>query len=109
MHTAEYKTNILVILYHVLHGREGFHFVDIPFESIGSVKLPRLQYKAYLSDFDDPKRLIESDEDDTSSMLDNEPCAELLFNCKQVSAGGSSKYLPEVYRDLYEEGNIITF
>lgn len=83
--------------------RQGFHFVDIPLQT-NSLRLPRFAFKGILSDFSDPKGIIGM-EDDTS--LDSEPCAELTVESKMVGAGGASKFLPEVYRDLFEEGNLI--
>lgn len=83
--------------------RQGFHFVDIPLQT-EPLRLPRFAVKGILSDFSDPKGIIGM-EDDTS--LDTEPCAELTIEHKAVAPGGASKFLPDVYRDLFEEGNLI--
>ena len=88
--------------------RQGYHFVDIALQTGNNspvpLRLPRFALKGILSDFSDPKGIIGM-EDDTS--LDSEPCAELTVEHKAVAAGGASKFLPEVYRDLFEEGNLI--
>lgn len=83
--------------------REGYQFVDIPLRSEG-LPFPGTKIKAFLSDFTEPDRLLEIED---ASLLDQEPCGELDINLTPVGAGGTSKFLPEVYRDLYEEGNII--
>jgi hypothetical protein len=95
--------------------RDGYHYVDIPFPEIEKMLIPRFRMKMYLSDFEDPRRLIESDGSDTGqqeelssmSLLDSEVCGELDVVCKVVAPGGESKFLPAVYRDLYEQGNIL--
>lgn len=78
--------------------QEGYHFVDIPlFNSVDNEKLarfsPPLQMKAFLTDFDDPMRLLEFED---ASMMDLEPCGELSCKVEKVSAGSESKFLPEV-------------
>lgn len=89
---------------------DGFHFVDIPVcrEDSGVeplfVPLPQYELAAYLGSFPDTSRLLELED---SSVLDSEPIAELRLRIKNVAAGGTSEFLPEVYRDLYEEGNIL--
>eukprot|EP01041_Mallomonas_annulata_P004814 gene4814-9604_t len=82
----------------------GYHFVDIPIPNISCFILPKDRMKLYLTDFEDPKRLInyENTED-----LDLEPIAELDMRLSVIAAGGSSDYLPDAYVDLYEPGNII--
>jgi hypothetical protein len=72
--------------------KDGFHFIDIPLQS-SSIPLPRYEVKSYLSDFEDPKLFLESED---TSMLDTEPCGELHFICKSVASGRGSKYLPDV-------------
>jgi hypothetical protein len=42
-----------------------------------------------------------------SSMLDGEPCGELAIVPVRVAAGGASEFLPEVYRSLFEAGNVL--
>mmetsp|Transcript_11309 Transcript_11309/g.18979 ORF Transcript_11309/g.18979 Transcript_11309/m.18979 type:complete len:315 (+) Transcript_11309:31-975(+) len=83
---------------------EGYHFVDVVFDDSLTMKLPRYRMKGYLSDFDDPKRLLEAEDPE---MLNLEPCGELDVMVTEVAAGSESEFLPEVYRDLYDEGNII--
>jgi hypothetical protein len=84
--------------------REGFHFIDIPVGSATDIlRVPR-RIKMYITDIEEPDRLLAT-EDDT--LLDMEPCGELDIQCLAVSAGGSSEFLPEVYKSLYEAGNII--
>eukprot|EP01038_Epipyxis_sp_PR26KG_P014243 gene14243-19111_t len=92
---------------------EGYHFVDIPittWETLASgssssfITLPQLQLKMYLSDLYDTKSLLEVED---PSYLDNETCGEMIINMKQVSAGGKSKYLPQVYESLFEAGSIM--
>ena len=96
--------------------RDGYHYVDIPFPEIEKMIIPRFRMKMYLSDFEDPRRLIEVSSDNdpgqqeelsSMSLLDSEACGELDVVCKVVAAGGESKFLPIVYKDLYEDGNII--
>lgn len=137
----------------------GYSFVDIPLPMVGDhrvpLKLSAMDYRTgkmdinpdsskfipspisfpptlcrmYLSDFEDPKRLLQFDNlaagqldpatgsGDTSgqfqlggeptAMLDGEPCGELTIQPVKVAAGGTSEFLPEVYRSLFEEGNIL--
>ena len=90
--------------------REGYHYIDIPFPTIDKIQIPRYQMKMFLSDFDTPRNLIETENgenDDPKSMLDAEACGEIDITCKIVGAGGQSKFLPIVYRDLFESGNIV--
>lgn len=100
--------------------REGYHYVDIPFPDIERMVIPRFRMKMFLSDFDTPRGLIEAEGDrivgtpeqpveelSTMSLLDSEACAELDVVCKVVAAGGQSKFLPAVYRDLFDGGNIM--
>ena len=68
------------------------------------MSLPKYRMKAFLTDLDDPKRLVGIED---TSMLDAESCGELDIAESVISAGGTSEFLPSVYRDLYEEGNII--
>eukprot|EP01035_Chromulina_nebulosa_P017154 gene17154-22668_t len=89
--------------------KEGYHFVDVPISDPtvkeGTIKrLYGTTIKGYLSDFTEPQRLLEIEDPDT---LDTEPCGELSIELQKVGAGGTSKYLPQVYKDLYEEGNIL--
>jgi len=84
---------------------EGYCFVDIPIPGASDWSIgPSIRIKQYLSDFDDPKRLLEIENPED---LNSEPIGMLDIKIEKVAAGGSSKYLPEVYQDLYEEGNII--
>ncbi|KAJ1391378.1 hypothetical protein B484DRAFT_459500 [Ochromonadaceae sp. CCMP2298] len=82
---------------------EGYHFVDIVLDA-PAMPVPRYRLKAFLTDFDDPKRLLAIDDPTALSL---EPCAELDVVVAEVSAGGESEFLPEVYADLFEKGNII--
>jgi hypothetical protein len=85
--------------------RTGYHFVDIPLVNVPPIRLPTSRrIRQFLTDFDEPRRLLEL-EDPTA--LDSEPCGETFINVVKVSAGGESPYLPDVYRPLYEEGNVI--
>ena len=84
---------------------EGYSFVDLPIKGASDWTLSSsLRIKQYLSDFDDPKRLLELENPDD---LASEPIGELDIKVETVAAGRTSKYLPECYRSLYEEGNII--
>ena len=91
--------------------------------------LPPTACRLYLSDFDDPKRLLQFDNlaagqldparasdasgqfqlsGEPNSMLDGEPCGELAIQPVQVAPGGESEFLPPAYRSLFEEGNILS-
>jgi hypothetical protein len=88
---------------------EGFRIIDIPlpYEPPSSSRLfvPRgQQVRAYLTDFVEPERLLAMENPES---LENEPCGELDINLVRVSEGRSSKFLPAVYRDLFEEGAVI--
>jgi len=86
---------------------EGYSFVDIPIKGGPEWTLSSsLRVKQYLSDFDDPKRLLEIENPDD---LNSEPIGELDVKIEVVAAGRTSKYLPAVYESLYEEGNIIIY
>lgn len=82
----------------------GYHFVDIPLKNTYLSKIPKNRMKLYLTDFEEPKRLInyESAED-----LDLEPLGELAMDISVISAGASSEFLPDVYVELFEPGSII--
>ena len=84
--------------------RDGYHFVDVVLGDALAISLPKYRMKAFLTDLDDPKRLVGIED---TSMLDAESCGELDIAVSVISAGGTSEFLPSVYRDLYEEGNII--
>lgn len=84
--------------------QDGYHFIDVPIPGSESFSLQVMRLKSYLTDIDDPKRLIELEEPE---ILDGEPCAELDAVLLQVAPGSKSPFLPEVYKDLYEEGNIL--
>lgn len=62
------------------------------------------RFKAYLTDFTEPQRLLELED---SSILDQEPCGELDIKLVSVGEGSKSKFLPQVYKQLYEEGSIL--
>ena len=83
---------------------EGYNFVDIPLISTDWSLTSSQRIKQYLSDFEDPTRLLEIENPEE---LDSEPVGELDCKLETVAPGRTSKYLPEVYRSLYEEGNII--
>jgi len=84
--------------------RDGYHFVDVVLGDALAMSLPKYRMKAYLTDLDDPKRLVGIED---TSILDAESCGELDIAVSVISAGGTSEFLPSVYKDLYEEGNII--
>lgn len=84
--------------------RDGYHFVDIPMNSRTFLPLPRYRLKAFLSDFADPIRLLGLED---PNALDLEPCADLDIYCKVVSPARDSKFLPEAYLDLFDEGNLV--
>jgi hypothetical protein len=105
---------------------EGYAFIDVPLtltlaeESI-LVSLPKARMKLFLSDFDDPRRLVGVSEAEAEAgqrqgqgqgqgtgLLDDEPCGEMEVEVVAVAAGRDSEFLPEGYRDLYDEGNIIS-
>lgn len=93
------------------HSREadqisvGYHFVDIPLKSSSnSIILPRNRMKMYLTDIEEPKRLINYENVDD---LDLEPLGELDVEISTIGAGGTSEFLPKVYTSLFEPGNII--
>lgn len=81
---------------------EGYHFVDIVLPSAPRLRVPARRMKMYLSDIDSPQRLLEY-----TDSLDSEPLGELEVEVVPTSAGGSSEFLPDVYRDLYEPGSIV--
>lgn len=90
--------------------REGFHFVDIPIPELPfpDMKLSKQKIYSYLSNFDDPRRLLSmSFDDELKGQLDQESCAELSLQSVAVGRGGDSPYLPHVYKDLFEPGNVI--
>lgn len=84
--------------------QQGFHFIDAVLPEVDLIGLPQVMLRSYITDIEDSQRLLEFEEVD---LLDGEPCAELECVMQSVSAGGQSPYLPEVYRDLFEEGNIL--
>lgn len=103
---------------------EGYAFIDVPLtltlaeESI-LVSLPKARMKLFLSDFDDPRRLVGVSEAEAEAeqrqgqgqgtgLLDDESCGEMEVEVVAVAAGRDSEFLPEGYRDLYDEGNIIS-
>lgn len=98
---------------------EGYHFVDIlltdsgeisTFDSLHEISFAEassaIKMKQFLSDFDQPSRLINVLEDD-SAALNDEAVGELDVELKTIAAGGDSPFLPKCYKDLFEEGNII--
>ena len=84
--------------------RVGYHYVDIPLGNKLAMKVPENRIKLYLTDLDDPKRLIDMEGQEE---LEDEPIGELDVTITQISAGGASKFLPEVYFDLFDTGNIM--
>ena len=111
---------------------EGYTFIDVPLtlSETGSVlvSLPKARMKLFLSDFDEPRRLVGVSEAEAEAgkrqgqgqgqglglgqgqgpgLLDDEPCGEMEVEVTVVAAGRDSEFLPEGYRDLYDEGNII--
>lgn len=89
----------------------SYHFVDIPLIHQGKcadlVNFSRNHLRSFISDFDDPRRLLEIIGDD-EEIINNEPVGVLDVKVTEVAPGSQSKFLPEVYTSLYEEGNIIT-
>mmetsp|Transcript_30423 Transcript_30423/g.43585 ORF Transcript_30423/g.43585 Transcript_30423/m.43585 type:complete len:317 (-) Transcript_30423:2928-3878(-) len=83
---------------------DGYHFVDIPIPKTEPILLPRIRFKSFLSDFTEPKQLLEVED---PTVLESEPCAVLDLTMTAVAAGRDSQFLPEVYVDLFEEGSII--
>lgn len=84
--------------------QEGYHFVDIPLSDSVLLQVPKLKLRMFLADFDKPQRLLEVTD---SADLDGEPLGELEIAVVPASAGGESEFLPEVYTNLFEEGNLI--
>jgi len=82
---------------------QSFCFVDIVIPNVRPLKLSTRQMKLFLTDFDSPKRLLEMQGED----LENEPLGMLDVKVDIVGAGKDSKYMPIVYQELYDEGNII--
>lgn len=80
----------------------GYHFVDIPLPNAPILQLPAKKLRMFLTDFENPKRLLEFEES-----LESEPLGELGVELMAVGAGGVSKYLPQVYTELFEPGNIL--
>ena len=80
---------------------DGYHFIDIPLISIEkSLNFQNgIKLKAYLTDFTEPKRLLEFE---AVESLELEPCGELDLSLMRVAAGRSSKYLPEVSYSLVD-------
>ncbi len=82
---------------------QSFCFVDIIIPNVKPLKLSTKQMKLYLTDFESPKRLLEIE----SNELETEPLGMLDVKVDIVGAGRDSKYMPVVYQELYDEGNII--
>lgn len=81
---------------------DGYHFVDIPLPEAPLIKIPLHKMRMFLTDIENARGLLEYE-----GPLDSEPIGELQLDIVPVGAGGSSEFLPEVYRDLYEPGNIL--
>ena len=80
----------------------------MPLPAADRMQVPRLRLKAFLSDFDDPARLLELEaEAGGADPLAAEPCAVLDLRVTAVAAGGDSPFLPEAYASLYEEGSVL--
>ena len=90
----------------------GYHFIDIPLKTSKSIRLREnaaegiRRIKAYLTDLSYPADLLGAGDDDMYQ-LDTEPIGCLDITLASVSPGGKSEFLPDVYVDLYEPGNII--
>ena len=90
----------------------GYHFVDIPLKYSNSIRLRDNaakgvhRVKAYLTDLSYPADLLGLEAEDMDH-LDTEPIGCLDVTLAAVSPGGESEFLPDVYVDLYEPGNII--
>lgn len=82
---------------------QSFCFVDIILPNVKPLKLSTKQMKLFLTDFESPKRLLEIQSDE----LEAEPLGMLDVKVDVVGAGRDSKYMPVVYQELYDEGNII--
>lgn len=81
----------------------GYHFVDIILPSQSEpFNLPQNQIKMYLTDLDSPRQLINME-----GSYEDEVLGELDIVITKIGAGGTSKYLPKVYFDLYDSGNIL--
>jgi hypothetical protein len=89
----KFKSTIMARMEALPELSEGYHFVDIVLDAVPAMPVPRYRLKAFLADFDDPKRLL-AIEDPTALSL--EPCAEMDIMVADVSAGGESEFLPEV-------------
>jgi hypothetical protein len=86
---------------------EGFRIIDIPLPYSFNPSLLQLRgqrMKAFITDFLEPERLLEV-EDET--MLENEPCGELDIALVPAGKGKTSKFLPAVYKELYEDGAVL--
>ena len=79
--------------------------VFVPGSEAERMRVPRLRLKAFLSDFDDPARLLEMEagpgpgagaDGKDADPLASEPCAVLDVRVALVAAGGDSPFLPEV-------------
>jgi len=85
--------------------KKGFHFVDIEIDTVDlTISLPEIGLQAYLTDFPEPKRLLEFD----IASLDVEPCGHFAIEMLRVDAGSRSEYLPEVYKNLYSFGKPVS-
>lgn len=85
--------------------KTGYHFVDIPLVNVAPIRLPTSRkLRQYLTDFHKSSQFLGIE---NRSELDAEPCGELDVDIQIIAPGGNSEFLPEVYRELYEEGNII--
>lgn len=91
----------------------GCSVSDVPVFVPGSgseaerMRVPRLRLKAFLSDFDDPARLLEMEagagagaDGVEADPLASEPCGVLDVRVAAVAAGRDSPFLPEVSRHL---------
>ena len=94
----------------------GYHFVDIPLKISKSIRLRGnaaegvRRIKSYLTDLTHPADLLGIENDDgvgEMDALDTEPLGSLDITLQTVSPGGESEFLPDVYIDLYEPGNIL--
>lgn len=81
----------------------GYHFIDVILPTqMQSIKLPQNRIKMYLTDLEEPRQLINME-----GSYDDEVLGELDITISAIGPGGISKYLPKVYYDLYDSGNIL--
>ncbi|CAM9895828.1 unnamed protein product [Discosporangium mesarthrocarpum] len=75
---------------------EGFHFVvaQVPGTMNGPLPSDGGRVRVFLTDYEEPAKLLEVQETDM---------AELSAAITQVASASESEYLPEVYKELYQD------